>query len=169
LTADLALPRDALQSFGWKTETRDRGFARMDADELRDGALRARATTGRVIGAFYEAYNEVGAGFVEQVYQAALAITLVDAKVRFVREPSLVVRMRGRPIGLFRPDFLADGCLIVEVKVARAIEERHRVQLLNYLRASDAEVGLLLNFGSQPMFERLIFSNSRKQIRVLPR
>jgi GxxExxY protein len=119
-----------------------------------------------VIGAFYEAYNEVGVGFVEPVYQQALAITLDDAKVRFVREPSLVVRMRGRPIGLFRPDFLVEGRLILEVKVARAIEERHRVQLLNYLRATDAEVGLLLNFGPRPMFERMVLSNSRKRARV---
>jgi len=141
----------------------------MNADELHEGTLRARETTGRVIGAFYQAFNEVGTGFVEQVYQEALAITLDDAKVRFVREPPLVVRMRERPIGLFRPDFLVEECVILEVKVARAIEERHRVQLLNYLRASDVEVGLLLNFGPQPMFERMMFSNARKQIRVHPR
>ena len=144
-------------------------ISRMNADERTGQILPDVETTRKVIGAFYRAYNEIGFGFLESVYHEALAITLTDAKVRFVREPALVVRMRGRPIGLFRPDFIVEDRIIIEVKVARRIDERHHAQLLNYLRASDVEVGLLLNFGREATFRRMIFSNAHKQIRVHPR
>lgn len=141
----------------------------MNADDSVPRVLPHAETTRRVIGAFFRAYNEIGFGFLESVYHEALAITLKDAKVQFVREPALVVRMRERPIGLFRPDFVVEDRVIIEVKVATRIEERHRAQLLNYLRASNLEIGLLLNFGREATFSRMIFSNAHKQIRAHPR
>lgn len=134
------------------------------ATDLPDGDI-----TGRVIGLFFEVDDEVGFGFSEPVYREAMALAMDEAGVRFVREPTLVVRMRGRTIGTFRPDFVVEDRVIVECKVARELLDRHDVQLLNYLRVSDLETGLLLNFGPKPRFRRRVFSNSRKIVRVRPR
>ena len=132
----------------------------MNADER---GLPHAGITERVIGAFFETYNELGMGFLESVYGGAMAIVLRERALRVVRQPSLAVRFRGLTIGEFRPDFLVEDAVILELKAARALEAAHEAQLLNYLRASDIEVGLLLNFGPKPTFRRLAFANQRKQ------
>jgi GxxExxY protein len=82
------------------------------------------------------------------------------------RQVAVSVCFRGRQIGDFRADMLADGKVLLELKAARAIDQVHEKQLLNYLRATDIEVGLLLNFGVKPQFRRLVYENERKKIRV---
>jgi hypothetical protein len=74
-----------------------------------------------------------------------------------------------RQIGDFKADLLVDGKVLLELKAARTIDQAHEKQLLNYLRATDIEVGLLLNFGAKPQFRRLVYENERKKIRVDPR
>jgi GxxExxY protein len=78
------------------------------------------------------------------------------------------VRFRGRTVGEFEADILVDGCLLIELKAVRALESAHEAQLLNYLRATEIEVGLLLNFGLKPQFKRMVFDNSRKATRGDP-
>ena len=133
-----------------------------------DRLASARITDG-VLGAFYDVYNELGSGYIESVYDEAMAVALAERSVSFEREPPLRVHFRGRAVGLFKPDFLVGNEVIVELKAVRALVDEHRLQLLNYLRSSAFEVGLLLNFGPKPTFERMVFANSRKRIRVDPR
>lgn len=113
-------------------------------------------TTGRIIGAFYAVYNEFGHGFLESVYAGALEIEFAERCVPFIREYPLDVRYRERLVGMFRADFLVAGRVIVELKAARNLCEADRRQLLHYLRATGTEVGLLLHFGPQARFHRMI-------------
>ena len=130
----------------------------MNADER---GLPHRAVTDRVLGAFFEVYNELGVGFLVSVYEGALAVVLRGCGLRVVRQPPIVVRYRGVVLGEYRPDLVVEDAVIVELKAARAIEAAHEAQLLNYLRSSDLEVGLLLNFGPKPSFRRFGFANVR--------
>jgi GxxExxY protein len=147
----------------------------MDADSIMPGAagrapgLPHGAITGRVIGAFFEAYNELGFGFLESVYQEAMARAVTSAGLRIAREVPLDVWFRGEVIGTFRADLVVEDVVIVEVKAVRRLLETHVAQLLNYLRSTGLETGLLLNFGPRASFRRLAFANTRKRIRVHPR
>jgi GxxExxY protein len=117
--------------------------------------------TEAIIAIFNEVYNELGNGFLESVYERAMAIALahrgLDVKAQF----PLPVWFREVQIGDFRADLLIAGVVMVELKAGRALEPVHEAQLLNYLRACDVEVGLLLNFGPVPKIKRLVFANER--------
>jgi GxxExxY protein len=132
-------------------------------------SLKHHELTEKVIGVFYEVYNELGSGFLESVYEQSLAIALSQAGIRVERQVPIEVRFRGQQVGDFRADLLVDGRVLLELKAARTIDQAHEKQLLNYLRATNIEVGLLLNFGLKPQFRRLVYENARKQIRVDPR
>jgi GxxExxY protein len=128
-----------------------------------------RELTERIIGAFYEVYRELGYGFLESVYESAISIVLADAGLIVQRQAPLRVHFRGIPVGLFRPDLLIEEAVVVELKAARGLEAAHQAQLLNCLKATQIEVGLLFNFGPKAQFKRMVFARDRKQIRVLPR
>ncbi len=119
---------------------------------------------GSVIGVFYDVYNELGPGFLESVYQEAMALALRQAGLSVRRQVAVDVVFRGLSIGTFRADLLIAGELLVELKAARTIEQAHLAQVLNYLRATRLEAGLLLNFGPRPQFKRVVYSNGRKAI-----
>lgn len=121
--------------------------------------------TGRIIGAFYDVYNELGYGFLESVYANALCLTLRNAGLVAEQEKAVRVWFHGVLVGEFRADVVVDGRVILEVKAARNLDSSHEAQLLNYLRATEIEVGLLLNFGPRPDFKRLAFANERKKVR----
>jgi len=121
--------------------------------------------TEAIIGAFYEVYNELGHGFLESVYEEAMSRVLKANGIVAQRQSPLPVWFRGEAIGDFRADLIVAGCVIVELKAAKAIEPVHEAQLLNYLRASDVEVGLLLNFGPTPKIKRMVFANEKKNQR----
>jgi len=118
--------------------------------------------TSKVIGVFYEVYNELGHGFIESVYENSLAIALREAGHEVFQQVDIPVWFRGNQVGDFDADLLVDRSLILELKSARTIDPAHVAQLLNYLRATRIEVGLLLNFGPKPEFRRMAFDNSRK-------
>jgi len=118
---------------------------------------------------FYDVYNELGHGFLESVYEGAMAIALGQAGLHIERQIALKVVFRGEVVGDSRADVVVERAVILELKAASGIDPAHEAQLLNYLRATEIEVGLLLNFGPRPQFKRLVFENSRKQIRVNPR
>ncbi len=116
-----------------------------------------------IIQAFYEVYNELGHGFLESVYEEAMNRVLREKAVDIQRQSPLPVWFRGEQIGDFRADLIVANTVIVELKAARALEPAHEAQLLNYLRASDLEVGLLLNFGAKPQIKRMVFANENKK------
>lgn len=130
--------------------------------------LQERELTGRILGLFFEVYTELGHGFLESVYEEALVIALNQAGLRFERQHLLTAWFRGHKLGAFKVDIVVEGKVMVELKAGRAIERSHEAQLLNYLRCSEIEVGLLLNFGLSAQFRRLAFSNSRKRSLRLP-
>ena len=122
-----------------------------------------RELTDTIIGTFYEVYNELGHGFIESVYENSLAIALRNKGCEVLQQVDIPVWFRNNLVGDFDADLLVDQKVILELKSARAIDNAHLAQLLNYLRATEMEVGLLLNFGPKPEFKRLAFENSRKQ------
>jgi GxxExxY protein len=131
----------------------------MDADSApASDRLLHRSITEQVIGLFFDVYNELGPGFLESVYVGALAVALRQAGLRYRREVLLEVVFRGGTAGSFRADLLVEETVVVEAKAARAIDPAHESQLLNNIRASRFEVGLLLNFGRQPKFRRMVYS-----------
>jgi GxxExxY protein len=131
--------------------------------------LKHHELTEKITGVFFDVYNELGHGFLESVYEQALAIALTDAGIKVQEQLPLAVWFRTHRVGDFKADMLADDKVLLELKAARTIDLAHEEQLLNYLRASDIEVGLLRNFGNKPEFKRLVFENERKKIRVNPR
>jgi GxxExxY protein len=138
----------------------------MNADERR---YNHEQTTREIIGVFFDVYNELGYGFLESVYREAMTIALQNQGLQVEREFPLTARFRGQLIGNFKADLVVRGSVIVELKAVRSLEPAHEAQILNYLRASVLEVGLLLNFGPKPQVRRLAFSNSRKTPRSIRR
>ena len=138
----------------------------MDTDEHR---FKHKEITDKIIKVFYEVYNELGHGFLESVYERSLEIALNSLDLKVCRQMQIPVWFRGKPVGDFTADMLVADCVLLELKAARMLDASHQAQLLNYLRATEIEVGLLLNFGLKPEFKRLIFDNPRKAIRGNPR
>ena len=121
--------------------------------------------TEKIIGVFYQVYNELGHGFLESVYQKSLQIALTSAGLNALTRIEIPVQFRGQRVGDFEADLLVNNCVLIELKACNALHPAHTAQLLNYLRATDIEVGLLLNFGLKAEFKRLLFDNPRKAIR----
>jgi GxxExxY protein len=125
------------------------------------------ALTRRIIGAFYDVYNALGYGFLESVYQAALEREMADRGLSVVREAGAEVRYKGSVVGVFRADLLVESRVVVELKASRKLESAHLAQVINYLRATDLEVGLLLHFGPRPSFQRFVATNAHPGARKL--
>ena len=121
--------------------------------------------TQKIIGVFYDVYNELGAGFLESVYQKSLMLALEAAGLAVCSRVDIPVWFRGHQVGHFEGDLLVEKCVLLELKATRALDSSHQAQLLNYLRATGIEVGLLLNFGPKPEFKRLAFDNSKRRVR----
>jgi GxxExxY protein len=119
--------------------------------------------TEQVIGVFYNVYNELGHGFPERVYERAFQIALSEKGLASETQVHIPVFFRGRTIAKFRADVVVEKTIILELKVMHDLWPAHEAQLLNYLRATTMEVGLLFNFGLTPKFKRLIFSNAGKR------
>jgi GxxExxY protein len=127
--------------------------------------LKHKEVTHKIIGVFYDVYNELGHGFLESVYQRSLGLALESGGVRIRSPVKIPVWFRGQRVGQFEADMLVEDSVILELKVARCLERSHVAQLLNYLRATDIEVGILLNFGLKPEFKRLVLDNASKTSR----
>jgi GxxExxY protein len=124
--------------------------------------------TSKIIKAFYHVYNTLGYGFLEKVYENALMITLEKWGLKVSRQMPLKVYSEGMLVGEYFADLIIEGLVIIELKAADGIDPAHQAQLLNYLKATDVEVGLLLNFGPKAKFARRVFSNELKQPRTNP-
>src|ERR1043166_6733428 len=128
----------------------------MNAD-LKHGLI-----TDKLLKVFYDVYNELGHGFLESVYHRSLVLALESVGLNVRSRVAIPVWFRGHRVGHFEADVLVEDCVLLELKAARSLDSSHRAQLLNYLRATDIEVGLLLNFGERPEFKRLVFENLKK-------
>ena len=126
-----------------------------------------RELTREIIGAFYRCYNELGFGFLESVYRHALATELRARHLRAIEEYPIEVSYRGVAVGLFRADLVVNDRSVIEVKSTSVLGPTDKRQLLNYLRATELEVGLLLHFGPEPKFHRFADARSfRRSSRV---
>jgi GxxExxY protein len=120
--------------------------------------------TGAIIRSFYKVYNSLGFGFLEKVYENALVIELRDAEFIVEQQRPIVVCYRQHLVGEYFADLVVNDAVIVELKSAESICRAHEAQLVNYLRATEFEVGLLLNFGQSAEYRRKIFENEPQSI-----
>ncbi len=120
-----------------------------------------RETTDRILRSFYEVYNELGNGFLESVYENALFLELKDSGLEVERQKDIPVLFKGTNVGDFKADIVVDGKVIIELKAIQRLDKVHEAQVINYLKATGIEIGLLLNFGPRPEFKRIIFNKER--------
>ena len=118
--------------------------------------------TEKIIKIFYRVYNKLGYGFLEKIYENAMMIEFKREGIPAVSQSGIRVFYEGEVIGEYYVDILVDNKVIVEIKAAKRLVEENEAQLLNYLKATDIEVGLLLNFGTKPEIKRKAFDNLRK-------
>jgi len=118
--------------------------------------------TEKIIAAFYKVYNTLGYGFLEKVYENAMAVELRKQGFNVEQQKNIRVYYEGEEVGYYESDLTVNDLVIAETKAKESLREEHEAQLVNYLKATKIEVGLLLNFGKTPEFRRKIFTNDRK-------
>lgn len=143
-------------------ETRNMASTTRADLELLHGEL-----TGQIIGAFYDVYNELGHGYLELVYRRAVVIALAERGIRTESERAITIRFRGTIVGEYRADLIVDDRVIVECKVAGSLLPAHETQLLNYLKATGIRVGLILNFGPEARFRRMLMSSTEGRAKAI--
>ena len=112
--------------------------------------------TEKIIGAAYKVHNNLGSGFLEKVYQNSLAIELRSLDFLFDIEKSIKVHYKGEIVGDYIADIIVNGKVILEIKAIKELSSIHEVQLVNYLKATGIEVGLLINFGKSVHIKRRV-------------
>ena len=118
--------------------------------------------TDLILKAFYKVYNILGYGFLEKVYENAMRIELTEMGLNVLQQKKIKVFYEKNLVGDYFADLIVNQLVIIELKASENICEEHEAQLLNYLKATDIEVGLILNFGPKPEISRKVFDNSRK-------
>ncbi len=118
--------------------------------------------TEKIIGAFFKVYNTLGYGFTEKVYENSLAIELRKLGLQIEQQKSITVYYGEHTVGEYFADILVNGAVILELKAVRHLLDEHEAQLLNYLKATTIEVGLLLNFGPKAEHRRKVYDNEIK-------
>ncbi len=131
-----------------------------------ESLLKHAELTETIIGVFFDVYNELGFGFLESVYRKSLQLALREKNLKVEAEMAVHVFFRGINVGDFRADLVFNDSVLLELKTAESIIIAHEAQLLNYLRATALEIGLILNFGPKAQVRRLLFDNNRKLARV---
>jgi GxxExxY protein len=130
----------------------------MSTDQTRIEPLTHSETSSRVIGAAFEVHNELGYGFLEKVYQRAMQVELIKRGSSAELESSSKVLYKNAVVGEYYADLLVDGCVIVEIKVARSYNPENEAQVLNELKATGMRVGMLVNFGRERVeYKRMVF------------
>lgn len=115
----------------------------------------------KIIKAYYTVYNEMSFGFLEKVYENAMIIELKKLGLTAVRQQPIHVYYDDEIVGEYFADLIVEDRVIIELKAKGKLNEEHEAQLINYLKATEIEVGLLMNFGTKPDFKRKIFSNEK--------
>ncbi|MDD5528561.1 MAG: GxxExxY protein [bacterium] len=134
----------------------------MNADK-QDIKFKHKELTAKIIEVFYRVYNRLGYGFLEKVYENAMAIELKREGIPAKVQTPIKVYYDEEIIGEYTADILVDDKIVVEIKAIKKLAEENEAQLLNYLKATNIEVGLLFNFGPEPEIKRRAFDNSRKK------
>ena len=119
--------------------------------------------SGKILNVFFHVYNTLGHGFLEKVYENALAIELRKRNIGFEQQKRIEVWYEEFKVGDYFADLSVEKCVVLELKAAEAIAPEHEAQLINYLKATDMELGFVLNFGTKPQFIRRILTNDRKR------
>jgi len=121
-----------------------------------------RGSTEAILKVYYEVYNELGAGFLEKVYQNAMYFELKDKGFKVEAQKQIKVYFKKQLVGEYFSDLLVEDKVIVELKATEMLMNVHMAQIMNYLKATEIEVGLLLNFVEELEFKRVIYTNDRK-------
>ena len=124
--------------------------------------MKHKELTEDIIKIFYKIYNTLGYGFLEKIYENSMMIEFRNAYMPAVAQSPIEVTYEGEVVGEHAADIVVDNKVIVEIKASKKLAEEHHAQLLNYLKATKIEVGLLLNFGPGPEISRKVFDNFRK-------
>ena len=124
--------------------------------------------TDKILKMFFKVHHELGFGFLEKVYKNALYMELKEAGIACETEKPIEVYYKDKVIGQFYADIVVEDRVILELKATKSLCSEHEYQLINYLKATNQEVGLLLNFGQKPEFRRKIFTNDRKKKTNIP-
>ena len=127
--------------------------------------LYKKELTDKIINVFYSVYGELGFGFLEKVYHNAMLIELRNNGFFCESQKRIKVFYKNNDVGEYYADIVVDNSLILELKASESLVSEHEQQLINYLRATEIEVGLLLNFGKKPEVRRKLFTNDRKKLR----
>jgi GxxExxY protein len=130
-------------------------------------SLKYKDVTEKILEIYFRVYNRLGYGFLEKVYENAMMVEFEKGGLHAMAQFPITVHYEDRVIGEYYADILVDDKVILEIKAARSIGPENEAQLLNYLKATDIEVGLLLNFGPEPEIRRKVFDNARKVTRKL--
>lgn len=115
-----------------------------------------------ILQIFYDVYNQLGYGFLEKVYQNAMYFELIAQGYKVEPQKQIKVYYKNKLVGEFYADLLVEDAIILELKACECLVSSHIAQLLNYLKSTKIEVGLVLNFGETPDFKRLVYTNNRK-------
>lgn len=118
--------------------------------------------TDIILKSYYKVYNNLGYGFLEKVYENALLYELRNHGLDCEKQKPIKVYYEQIQVGEYYADIIVNECIILELKAAESIAEEDEFQLINYLKATEIEIGLLLNFGKNPEFKRKIFTNNKK-------
>ena len=118
--------------------------------------------TDIILKSYYKVYNNLGYGFLEKVYENALLYELRNHSLNCEKQKPIKVYYEQIQVGEYYADIIVNECIILELKATESIAEEHEFQLINYLKATEIEIGLLLNFGKNPEFKRKIFTNNKK-------
>jgi GxxExxY protein len=119
--------------------------------------------TSEIIRCFYQVYNTLGFGFLEKVYENAFYLEMINHGLSCRKQVPITVFYQGIAVGDYYADIIVEDKIILELKAAETLAEEHELQLINYLKATRMEIGLLLNFGKEPQIRRKILTNDRKK------
>ncbi len=129
--------------------------------------LLQKELTDKIIKGFYKVYNELGFGFLEKVYQNALLLEFHGMGLKCEKQVPIKVHYNGQIVGEYFADLIINESVIIELKVVEKLIVEHELQLLNYLKSTEIEIGLLINFGKQPQFKRKLFTNDKKKLQSM--
>jgi len=132
-------------------------------DKNNSESLLHKDITEEIINAYYFVYNELGFGFLEKVYENAMLIELKSRGFKVESQKIVKVHFKDSIVGEYFADIIVEDKIILELKSCEALVPEHEVQLFNYLKATNIEVGLLFNFGKRAAFKRKVFTNDNKK------
>lgn len=123
--------------------------------------LKHRKLSRKIIKSFYDVYNELGTGFLESVYENSLYLILRNKGLKVRKQYPLTVYFQGRKVGDFKADLIVDDKILIELKAVAQLSKEHEAQIINYLKVTEINFGLLMNFGDEPEFKRFAFEHKR--------